>query len=155
MKFLALIFAFAVCANAQTNFIPTKSAFAEHFDARIGYGVNLNSHASMEAIAAAVSLAPALSFGGVVSRDRTGWCAGGVTLNVTGTFNAPLVGPLTLFAGDGVAYDFQFHAPANYIFTGVERPFIVGKYRIAPGVSMANTSTRAGTVIFFGIGIGL
>ena len=139
--------------SSLTNYTPTAATFASRFDARIGYGVNLNSQQGIEAMAASFTLAPALAFGGVVSHDSTGWCAGGVTLNVCGTVNAPIVGTLTLFAGDGIAYDFKYHAPANYLFTGVERDFIIGKVHIAPGLSLANTSTRAGTVLFIGVGI--
>ena len=143
--------AFPPFSTSISNYIPSVSSFALHMDVRAGYGFNLNSRERMEALTASVSISPSLSFGGVVSRDRLGVCAGGVTLGINGSVNVPLVGELDCFAGEGVAYDFHYKAPANYLFTGVERPFTVGKFRIAPGLSLANTSTRAGTVLFGGV----
>jgi len=171
MKFnqwtLALIAAFAICGwqtNAQTNltsfpawssaltnYTPSKASFAARVDARAGYGINLTSHDPIAAAALSVSLAPSLAFGGVISHDSTGWCAGGLTIGINGSVQAPYIGTVDMFAGDGVAYDFHTHGAANYLFIGAERPFLIGSFRIAPGISLANTSTRAGTDLFFGI----
>ena len=141
-------------STALTNYIPTTANFATRIDIRAGYGVNLTSHDPIAAAAVSVSLSPSLALGGVVSRDSTGWCAGGVTLGINGSAHLPLIGRIDMFAGDGVAYDFKYHCAANYLFVGVERPFFYKKFRIAPGVSLANTSTRAGTNLLLGLGIG-
>ena len=133
-----------------TNLTPTRAGLAARADLRAGYGINLSSHDGVAVLAADFSLAPALAFGLVVSRDSTGLCAGGLTLGINGSFDAPLIGTVDAFAGDGVAYDFHFHCAANYLFTGLERPFALGHCTLAPGISLANTSTRAGTDIFLG-----
>ena len=138
--------------NLLSSLTPTAAiAKTYHFDARVGYGVNLSSQQPLAAASAAWQIAPALAFGGVVARDGYGVTAGGLTLGINGSVNVKYIGELDLFAGDGIAYDFKFKAPANYLFTGVEKPFHVGSSRVAPGVSLANTSTRAGTAILFGV----
>ena len=137
--------------NLINSLTPTAAVAQKYrFDARIGYGVNIASQQPVAALSVAYQIAPALAIGGVVARDSIGITAGGLTLGINGSVDVPWIGELDVFAGDGIAYDFQYHAPANYLFTGVEKPFYIGKYRIAPGVSLANTSTRAGTDLLFG-----
>jgi hypothetical protein len=145
--------AFPAFSSSLTNYIPSTASLGQVVNVRAGYGFNLNSNQKMTAAAAEFSISPSLSFGGVASYDETGWCAGGVTLGINGSVNLPLLGKVNCFAGEGVAYDFKYKAPANYLFTGVERPFSVGKYTLAPGISLANTSTRAGTIALVGLGI--
>lgn len=169
MKSLITILAvlvISIAANAQNtnssppfkettlaNFTPTKAEFGSRIDLRVGYGVNLTSHDTMAAAALSCSLSPSVAFGVVVAHDSTGWQMGGCTLGINGSVNVPVIGRLDMFAGDGVAYDARYHSAANYLFIGCERPFFIGKFRIAPGFSLANTSTRAGTVLLVGTSV--
>ena len=139
--------------NLLTSLTPTAAVAKQYkFDARIGYGINLNSQQPIAALAVSYQIAPALAIGGVVSRDSTGICAGGVTLGINGSVKV-FGEEVDLFAGDGIAYDFHYRDPANYLFTGAEVPFHVGGTRIAPGISLANTSTRAGADLLLGVSV--
>jgi hypothetical protein len=134
-----------------TNLLPTVSSLGQHIEVRAGYGYNTATHTAVEAAAVDYELAPSLSIGGVFYRDNWGIASGGVTMSINGSINAPLVGELDFFGGDGLGYDFRFHKPVNYLFTGIEKPFKVSVLRLAPGVSLVNTSDRPGTAILGGL----
>ena len=151
---IAAVPAFGVDTNSPmdlaTKLTPTMADFGARVDIRAGYGFNIGSGDAMQVAATDVSLSPAMGFGLVVSHDSTGICAGGLTIGIHGSFDLPVLGKIDAFAGDGIAYDFHYNSPANYLFTGFEKPFTIKRFRFSPGVSLANTSTRAGTVIIGG-----
>ena len=136
------------------NYLPTTNSIGQDINIRAGYGYNNSIHSGTEVFAANIVLAPALSIGGVIYRDNYGIDSGGVTMSINGGITLPLVGELDFFGGEGIGYSFRFHKPVNYLFTGVERPFVFSGFRIAPGVTILNTTDRPGTDFILGISIG-
>lgn len=136
------------------SYLPTRASLGQDIEVRAGYGYNSSIHSALEVLAVEYTLAPALSLGGVFYRDNYGIDSGGVTMSINGSYQAPLVGELDFFGGEGIGYSFRFHKPVNYLFTGIERPFLIGKFRLAPGFSILNATDRPGTAFILGVSFG-
>lgn len=145
------------CFGGDTNsfsLIPTRADLFAETSGSVGIGYNVGMSTAVEDLAIRTSLAPNLSLGAVVVRDKYGYGVAPFAPTITGRWHG-----LELFGAAGLGYDksdfgvTHISKVMSYLAVGASYPIQIKKLVIAPSITIANRNTRQGADYLFNVTI--